>query len=162
MSDISFHITIPQMLYSELELYASRVANSLADQTVQELKKEYNYIINRFYSEYKPRIYERHKDRGKEPGMPKTIRDAIYPTSGGMFGGIEFSEEDMYDDYKESQEQVLSDFLAGYHGAGWLQIKSSIEPLGHMYRYTGLVASNIKRFVPKAERYAKSFSYVTI
>ena len=162
MSDVSFHITIPQMLYGELGLYASRVAYSLADQTVQALRKEYDYIIDRFYSEYKPRKYVRHKDRGEEAGMPKTIRVAIYPTNGGMFGGIEFSEEDMYDDYEESKEQVLSDFLAGYHGPGYQHISSSIVPLTHMYRYVGLVAANIQRFVPKAERYAKSFGYTTI
>ena len=152
------HFSVSKILYAELSAYANRVAFSLAQQTADALQKEYTYVISEFYGEYTPRVYKRHVP----PGLPKSLNVALYPNIDGMFGGIQLSSENMYDDYGDTPDNVLRHFLDGYHGDPSRHIESGIKTEEHMYRYRDLLANRIKKFVPAAEQYAKSFSYSMI
>lgn len=177
--------TIVNILRNDLTLYAERVAHSLAENSAKILEDEYNYIIQRFYEEYEPKVYERHEVLGMERGMLKTYRVVVghYSSSfnshylqtsigtisnkqisdGDYFGGIEFATNDMYSDYIQSQEEVLGSFLSGYHGHPNRRIESAIKTYQHMETFSHIVSRIISMpssiYVRRAKDYANSFKY---
>ena len=155
----AFSFNVSTILKADLANYANRVAFNLAQQSADDLEREYKYVIDKFYGEYSPKKYVRHADRGMEPGLPKSLNIELHPTSDGFYGGIDISSENMYDDYYDTPDNVLRHFLDGYHGNKSLNIKSDIETEKYMDEYCNAIEKNIQDKVPQAERYAKSFRY---
>lgn len=123
-------------LESDCKMLAHGIASSIAHTISDEMAIEYQYIIDRFYHEYNPDYYKRHSERGMQPGLNKTFKKYYKnPHNTIYYGGIEISSDNMYDDYHDSKDAVLSSFLNGYHGRPSLGIESSLLPYKHMLRY---------------------------
>ncbi len=118
----------------------------LAKKAQTELVKEYQYVINHFYSEYDPKVYKRHSQRGMTPGLELTYKKFWQNSHGGLgvvYGGVEISSENMYDDYRSPVEDVLQSFLDGHHGPANSGIWSSIKTYDHMVKFRDILANNL-------------------
>ena len=123
-------------LKSDVSKFVHNFSSNLAHKISDEMAKEYQYVIDRFYSEYDPEYYVRHSKRGMRPGLEKTYRKYYTNKHNSIYyGGIEISPDRMYDDYRDSKEDVLSSFLSGYHGRPSAGIESSLLPYKHMLRF---------------------------
>lgn len=172
MADPSISVVLRD-IYEDLMSYSERVAESLAEQASFLLEDEYNYVIERFYNEFTPEYYVRHAERLQPPGLPKTyvrVYGSSYKNYNGstsdMFGGLELSGINMYQDYNAPPEWVLSSFLNGYHGPPYIGCESSIEPFTHMINYirflSNVISNENGEYMKKAKEYAKGFKYKTI
>lgn len=113
-------------------VFSSALAHKISD----EMAKEYQYVIDRFYGEYDPDFYKRHADRGMKPGLIKTFKKHYSNKHGSVYyGGIDIISDKMYDDYHDSKEAVLNSFLMGYHGREKMGIKSSLLPYKYMLKF---------------------------
>ena len=125
-----------EALKSDVSMLRHSLSSSLAHKIADEMAEEYQYVIDRFYSEYTPEHYRRHSARGMTPGLMKTFKKHYKnPHNTIYYGGIEINSEDMYKDYHDSNEEVLSSFLSGYHGRPSLGIESSMLPYKHMLKF---------------------------
>ena len=123
-------------LKNDVSKFAHNFSSNLAHKISDEMAKEYQYVIDRFYSEYDPEYYVRHSERGMKPGLNKTYKKYYTNKHNSIYyGGIEISPDRMYDDYRDSKEKVLSSFLNGYHGRPSAGIESSLLPYRHMIRF---------------------------
>lgn len=169
MSSDSLPIVL-QDIRDDLLLYGERIATNLAKQASVLIENEYNYIIERFYAEYSPEKYVRHADRegNLAPGLNKTYTKIVTDINGGssIFGGIEVSTFNMYQDYAGDSSYVLSSYLSGYHGPANRHIESSIIPYEHMNNFARhlsvIMNSEGSPYIQKAVKYAKKFKYKTI
>ena len=140
-----FESKIMSDLESDMRLMSHTISSDLAHQISNKMAEEYQYVIDRFYSEYNPEHYVRHADRGMKPGLQKTFRKYYKnPHNTIYYGGIEISSDDMYDDYHDSKEDVLSSFLSGYHGREIAGIKSSLLPYKHMLTFRNKLYNDLK------------------
>ena len=118
----------------------------LAHKVQDEMIKEYRHVINRFYGEYSPKLYKRHSSRGMAPGYELTYKKFWQNSHGALgvvYGGIEISSENMYNDYNYPAEYVLESFLNGFHGPPNSGIWSSIEAYNHMVKFRDILANNL-------------------
>ena len=123
-------------LKGDVEKFAHKFSSGLAHKISDAMAEEYQYVIDKFYSEYDPEYYVRHSERGMKPGLNKTYKKYYTNKHNSIYyGGIEISPDRMYDDYRDSKEKVLSSFLDGYHGRPSAGIESSLLPYKHMLRF---------------------------
>ena len=123
-------------LKNDVSKFAHNFSSNLAHKISDEMAKEYQYVIDSFYSEYDPEYYVRHSARGMRPGLEKTYKKYYTNKHNSIYyGGIEISTDRMYDDYRDSKENVLNSFLNGYHGRPSAGIESSLLPYRHMLRF---------------------------
>ena len=112
MEVTGFKIEFMDVLGKDLSMLRHSLSSSLAHQISDEMIEEYQYVIDRFYSEYTPEHYKRHSAKGMIPGLMKTFRKQYKnPHNTIYYGGIEISSEDMYKDYHDPREKVLGSFL---------------------------------------------------
>ena len=144
--DISnFESEILNGLKSDMKQMSHAVSSELAHQISDTMVQEYLYVIDRFYSEYDPEHYMRHADRGMRPGLQKTFKKYYKnPHNTIYYGGIEISNDKMYDDYHDPNDKVLSSFLEGYHGRSIAGIKSSLLPYKHMLKFRDKLVKDLK------------------
>lgn len=153
----SFKSQISRDLNSDMKLMSHTISSSLAHKISDEMAQEYQYVIDRFYSEYNPKRYVRHSKRGMEPGLNKTFKKYYKnPHNAIYYGGIEITSDDMYDDYRDPKEKVLSSFLNGYHGRPSAGIESSLLPYRHMLKFREHLVNEIERPNSNLFSYAKN------
>lgn len=123
-------------LENDVKMLGHALSSSLAHKISDEMAQEYQYVIDRFYSEYNPEYYKRHSERGMKPGLQKTFKKYYKnPHNTIYYGGIEITSDNMYDDYHDSKDDVLGSFLNGYHGRPSAGIKSSLLPYKYMLKF---------------------------
>ena len=136
MSATNFKIDFMNALESDVKKLSHSLSSGLAHKIADEMAQEYQYVIDKFYDEYKPKRYRRHADRGMTPGLNKTFKKYYKnPHNTIYYGGIEITSENMYDDYRDSKDKVLNSFLNGYHGRPSVGIESSLLPYKHMLKF---------------------------
>lgn len=152
-----FESQILKDLNSDIKLMSHTVSSNLARKISDEMAQEYQYVIDRFYSEYNPEYYVRHSERGMNPGLNKTFRKYYKnPHNTIYYGGIEITSDNMYDDYRDPKEKVLSSFLNGYHGRPSAGIESSILPYKHMLKFREQLVNELGRSDSVLFSYAKN------
>lgn len=157
MEITEFKINFMNALTSDVSMLRHSLSSSLAHKISEEMAKEYQYVINRFYTEYTPHYYKRHASRGMVPGLMKTFKKYYKnPHSSIYYGGIEINSDDMYKDYRDSREQVLESFLEGYHGRPSEGIESSILPYKHMLAFRQHLINELGRSDSALLLYAKN------
>ena len=123
-------------LKQDMKTLSHEFSSRLAHKISNEMAQKYQYVIDRFYSEYTPEHYTRHADRGMRPGLQKTFRKYYKnPHNTIYYGGIEISSDMMYNDYRDSKDEVLNSFLSGYHGRHSAGIESSLHPYKYMLKF---------------------------
>lgn len=136
MEITSLNMDFVPILEQDIKVFQHFFLSSLAHQISNELAKEYQYVIDRFYDEYTPKRYKRHSSRGLQPGLTKTFRKYYKnPHNTIYYGGIEIDSDDMYNDYRDPKGKVLNSFLNGYHGRPSAGVESSLLPYKHMLRF---------------------------
>ena len=144
-------------LKNDVSMLSHALSSSLAHKISDEMAEEYQYIIERFYSEYNPEYYVRHSERGMMPGLNKTFKKYYKnPHNTVYYGGIEITSENMYNDYHDSKEKVLSSFLDGYHGRPSVSVESSLLPYKHMLKYREQLIGELGRPDSALFSYAKN------
>ena len=153
----SFESQILRDLKSDIQMMSHVVSSDLAHQISDKMAEEYQYVIDRFYSEYNPEYYVRHSERGMNPGLNKTFKKYYKnPHNTIYYGGIEITSDNMYDDYRDSKEKVLSSFLAGYHGRPSAGIESSLLPYKHMLKFREQLVNELGRSDSALFSYARN------
>lgn len=152
-----FEMDFMDALKNDVKMLRHSLSSSLAHKISDEMAKEYQYVIDRFYSEYNPEYYTRHAERGMTPGLEKTFRRYYTNKHNSIYyGGIEITSDNMYDDYRDSKDKVLSSFLNGYHGRPSLGIESSILPYKHMLKFRKTLINELGRSDSALFSYAKN------
>ena len=132
----NFEMNFMDSLKSDVKMLKHGLSSSLAHKISDEMAQEYQYVIDKFYSEYDPEYYKRHSERGMRPGLEKTFKKYYKnPHNSIYYGGIEITSDAMYDDYHDPKNKVLGSFLDGYHGRASAGIESSILPYKHMLKF---------------------------
>lgn len=153
----NFESQILRDLNSDIKQMSHVVSSNLAHKISDEMAQEYQYVIDRFYSEYDPEYYVRHAERGMKPGLNKTFKKYYKnPHNTIYYGGIEIISDNMYDDYRDPKEKVLSSFLDGYHGRPSAGIESSLLPYRHMLKFREQLVNEIERPNSALFSYAKN------
>lgn len=146
-----------EALKSDVKMLSHALSSSLAHKISDEMAQEYQYVIDKFYSEYSPEYYKRHTERGMKPGLNKTFKKYYKnPHNTIYYGGIEITSDNMYDDYHDSGEKVLSSFLDGYHGRPSAGIESSLHPYKHMLKFREQLINELGRSNSALFSYAKN------
>lgn len=141
MSNSSIKITIPKGFKEELQKYGNQIARNLAVTFRNELVKEYQLQIARFYGEYTPRVYKR-------TGQFQNSYRPYYRNHGTRFhGGVEITASGMASVYHDSPSEVVSTAISGYHGRPELGIWSSPPIYDHMIQYRDMLFANAESFV---------------
>ena len=144
-------------LESDVKMLSHALSSNLAHKISDEMAQEYQYVIDRFYSEYNPEYYKRHADRGMVPGLQKTFKKHYKnPHNTIYYGGIEITSDNMYDDYHDSKDVVLSSFLNGYHGRPSAGVESSLLPYKHMLKFRERLVNELGRSDSALFSYAKN------
>lgn len=157
MDVTKFKIDFIDTLKNDVNMLSHALSSSLAHKISDEMAEEYQYIIERFYSEYDPEYYVRHSERGMVPGLNKTFKKHYKnPHNTIYYGGIEITSENMYDDYHDSREKVLSSFLNGYHGRPSAGVESSLLPYKHMLKFREQLVNELGRPDSALFSYAKN------
>ena len=141
----NFESQILKGLKLDMQMMSHAVSSELAHQISDKMVEEYQYVIDRFYSEYDPKYYVRHADKGMTPGLQKTFKKYYKnPHNTIYYGGIEISSDVMYDDYHGSKDMVLNSFLDGYHGAPSAGVRSSLLPYKYMLKFRNKLFRDLK------------------
>lgn len=144
-------------LEDDVKKLSHALSSNLAHKISDEMAQEYQYVIERFYAEYEPESYERHSERGYVSGLTKTFKKYYKnPHNTIYYGGIEIASDNMYDDYHDSPDDVLSSFLDGYHGRASAGIESSILPYKHMLKFRDSLINELGRPNSDLLSYAKN------
>lgn len=157
MDVTNFKMDFIDALKSDVKMLSHSLSSNLAHKISDEMANEYQYVIDRFYSEYDPEYYVRHSARGMRPGLEKTFKKYYKnPHNTIYYGGIEITSDNMYDDYHDSKEKVLGSFLSGYHGRPSAGIESSIFPYKHMLKFREHLINELGRSDSALFSYAKN------
>ena len=157
MNVTNFKIDFINALKNDVNMLSHALSSGLADKISDEMAEEYQYVIERFYDEYDPERYVRHSKRGMIPGLNKTFKKYYKnPHNTIYYGGIEITSENMYNDYRDSKEKVLSSFLNGYHGRPSAGVESSLLPYKHMLKYRDQLINELGRPDSALFSYAKN------
>lgn len=144
-------------LENDCKMLAHGISSNVAHKISDEMAREYQYVIDRFYGEYEPEYYKRHSKRGMVPGLNKTYKKYYKnPHNTIYYGGIEITSDNMYDDYHDSKDAVLSSFLNGYHGRASLGIESSLLPYKHMLKFRDILINDLESANSTLLSYAKN------
>ena len=102
-------------LAREIEQFSQDIARELAIDAREQLAKEANLAINKFYGHYTPEYYHRHRPiQGNiKKSFHKYYANAHYYV---YSGGIEISSDWMNDIYRADKDYVFNLIYAGYHG----------------------------------------------
>lgn len=151
MGVTKFELDFIDALKDDVKMLSHALSSSLAHKISDEMAQEYEYVIERFYGEYNPKYYKRH------PGLNKTFKKYYKnPHNTIYYGGIEITSDNMYNDYRDSKEDVLNSFLAGYHGRPSAGIESSILPYKHMLKFREQLINELGRPDSALFSYAKN------
>lgn len=157
MNVTNFKIDFMDALKNDVNMLSHALSSSLAHKISDEMAEEYQYVVERFYSEYDPEYYVRHSGRGMRPGLNKTFKKYYKnPHNTIYYGGIEITSDNMYNDYHDSKEKVLSSFLDGYHGRPSAGIESSLLPYKHMLKFREQLVNELGRSNSALFLYAKN------
>lgn len=157
MNVTSFKIDFIDTLKSDVMMLSHALSSGLAHKISDEMVEEYQYIIERFYSEYDPEYYVRHSQRGMAPGLNRTFKKYYKnPHNTIYYGGIEITSDKMYNDYRDSKEDVLNSFLNGYHGRPSARVESSLLPYRHMLKFREQLIGELGRPDSALFSYAKN------
>ena len=152
-----FELNFMDALKKDVQMLSHALSSNLAHKISDEMAEEYQYVIERFYSEYDPEYYVRHSSRGMKPGLNKTFKKYYKnPHNTIYYGGIEITSDNMYDDYRDPKEKVLSSFLAGYHGRPSAGVESSLLPYKHMLKFREHLINELGRSDSALFSYAKN------
>lgn len=167
MNVTNFDLKFIADLKNDVNMLRHSLSSNLAHKISDEMAQEYQYVIDRFYSEYTPDYYTRHSERGMMPGLNKTFKKYYKnPHSTIYYGGIEITSDNMYDDYRDPKDIVLSSFLNGYHGRPSAGIESSLHPYKHMLKFREHLINELSRsdsaLLSYAKNKAKSLPYKLI
>lgn len=144
MNVTNFEINFIDVLQKDVKMLSHALSSNLAHKISDEMAEEYQYVIERFYSEYDPQHYVRHSERGMRPGLNKTFKKYYKnPHNSIYYGGIEITSENMYNDYRDSKDKVLTSFLDGYHGRPSAGIEASLLPYKHMLKFRELLVNEL-------------------
>ena len=157
MGVTNFKMDFMDALKSDVKMLSHSLSSNLAHKISDEMAREYQYVIDRFYSEYDPEYYVRHSERGMRPGLIKTFKKYYTNKHNSIYyGGIEITSDNMYDDYRDSKEKVLSSFLDGYHGRPSAGVESSLLPYKHMLKFRERLINELGRSDSALFSYAKN------
>ena len=157
MGVTNFKMDFMDALESDVKMLSHSLSSNLAHKISDEMAQEYQYVIDRFYSEYDPEYYVRHSERGMRPGLNKTFRKYYKnPHNTIYYGGIEITSNNMYADYRDPKEKVLSSFLDGYHGRPSDGIESSLLPYILMLKFRERLVNELGRSDSALFSYAKN------
>ena len=157
MNVANFKIDFIDALKNDVSMLSHALSSNLAHKISNDMAEEYQCVIERFYSEYNPEYYVRHSERGMMPGLNKTFKKYYKnPHNTIYYGGIEITSENMYGDYHDSKERVLTSFLDGYHGRPSAGIESSLLPYKHMLKYREHLINELGRPDSALFSYAKN------
>ena len=157
MGVTKFELDFMDTLKNDVKMLSHALSSSLAHKISDEMAEEYQYVIERFYSEYDPEYYVRHSERGMKPGLNKTFKKYYKnPHNAIYYGGIEITSDNMYDDYRDTKEKVLSSFLDGYHGRPSAGIENSLLPYKHMLKFRERLINELGRSDSALFSYAKN------
>lgn len=157
MNVTNFDLKFISDLKNDVNMLRHSLSSNLAHKISDEMAQEYQYVIDRFYSEYDPEYYKRHSERGMMPGLNKTLKKYYKnPHSTIYYGGIEITSDNMYDDYRDPKDVVLSSFLNGYHGRPSAGIESSLHPYKHMLKFREHLINELSRSDSALFSYAKN------
>lgn len=167
MSTNEIKLQFLNAIEKDMKKFAHKFSYSFANNASELIQGEYEYVIMKFYREYKPererdgRIYIRHHERGfKDHGLSRTFKRYYKnPHNTIYYGGIEICADKMYDDYSDSKEDVLNSFLDGYHGHPSSGIYSSIEPYYHIVKYCDMLYNHPEHLIEVATKDASKESY---
>ena len=164
MNVTNFKMEFMDALKNDVNMLSHALSSNLAHKISDEMAEEYQYVIDRFYSEYDPEYYVRHSERGMKPGLNKTFKKYYKnPHNTIYYGGIEITSDNMYDDYRDPKEKVLNSFLNGYHGRPSAHIKSSLLPYKYMLKVRERLIRDIRspnsKLLSHAKDEAKSAPY---
>lgn len=106
-------ITIDNDLIKDLKQYSSTVCVSLAAQVRDEMYKEAQLAIEKFYDDYKPIFYKRHYYNFRKNSFLKYYKN---PHNSIVRGGIELTPYELDDLYRADKEYVFNLVYLGYHG----------------------------------------------
>lgn len=157
----SLKLDILTDIENDVKKFSNIISKNLANRFAEELVNEYQYIVRNFYAEYTPKYYIRHIHRGYQiDGLLLTYKKYYKnPHNKIYYGGIEITSEKMYEDYSDSNVDVLNSFLNGFHGRPSLHINSKINVWKHMTQYRDLLMSNYGSYVEDAVQIAKNEQY---
>lgn len=157
MGVTNFKMNFMDALKNDVSMLSHALSSGLAHKISDEMADEYQYVIEKFYSEYNPEYYVRHSERGMMPGLIKTFKKYYKnPHNTIYYGGIEITTDNMYNDYRDSKEKVLSSFLNGYHGRPSAGVESSLLPYKHMLKYREQLINELGRSDSALFSYAKN------
>ena len=74
MGVTKFELDFMDALKSDVKILSHALSSNLAHKISDEMVQEYQYVIDRFYSEYDPEYYIRHSERSMKPGLNKTFK----------------------------------------------------------------------------------------
>lgn len=139
---VKIEIKITPEYKQQLQEYGNQIARNLALKFRDELVKEYQFSIQRFYGEYTPRVYKR---TGQ---FEHSYRPYYRNPHGTRFhGGVEITADGMQSVYHDSPSEVVSTAISGYHGRPELGIWSSPPIYDHMLRYREMLFNNAEAYV---------------
>ena len=157
MGITNFKMDFIDALKNDISMLSHALSSNLAHKISDEMANEYQYVIEKFYNEYDPEYYVRHSERGMSPGLIKTFKKYYKnPHNTIYYGGIEITTENMYSDYRDSKEKVLSSFLNGYHGRPSAGVESSLLPYKHMLKFREHLINELGRPDSALFSYAKN------
>ncbi len=146
-------IIIPNSLKKDIKKYAENIAKSMAKSVRDDMKKEYLYVIEKFYAEYTPKYYFRWDE------LWNTYEPYYHNSSPNFYGGIILTANGMTESLYHNRNSAYTSFLNGYHGHPSLGIYSKIRPYEHMIRYRDNIISHIDIYNTKAINEARKASY---
>lgn len=146
-------IVIPEVLKKDIRKYANNVAKHIAMAVRDDMAKEYKYVVEQFYSEYRPRYYFRYDE------LWDTYEPYYHNSSPNFYGGIILDGSKMSDELYQDSAGAYSSFLNGYHGHPSLGIYGSINAYEHMMDYRDSIIANIGSYYAPANAKARKDSY---
>lgn len=144
-------------LKKDLKKYLSNIAKNMAKEVQIKFELEYQYVIQRFYSEYNPIVYDRMG--GLYNSYSKYYRNNW---NRSFEGGISLSTTGIDVQYETQNRRIdaFESFLDGYHGHPSRGIWSSIQPYRHMIMYRNMLANNWQtELLPEAKTKARKNNY---
>lgn len=150
----NFKIDIPQELKSDIQKFGNNVAKNIAIQAREEITKEYAFSVEAFYDSYDPQQYERTWQ------LRKSYRPYYRNPHGTRYhGGVEICTDKMKDTHADSNEEVLSYALSGWHGHPNRRIYTPPYIYEHVERFRDTLFGYIDIIAGNAIEEAKKENY---
>ena len=114
-------------LMEELDRLAVGIVKGAKNYTEKEIPERYARILSMYYADYEPNSYVRTGQLYSRSFMPYS-----YSSDKGLraFAGILLTPQDMSYKTRYPSEQVIEDYLEGWHGGYQAGIPASFNPRG--------------------------------